>query len=268
VRNQSVRTRATLTAPPWQLIAAMALAALVLIAVLFGDSGGDAGRTTPLPEGTAAQPLGVQTIRSDVATAVGMAMVPATQVTIEGEPAPVVLQPAPPPIPVPDLPDVPNPFDAFDRLSPKRLAADLLEALLTTIGEALLGAIRSFVDWALGLGDSSLNFVTRTPAAGTYGSPTVRSLWDFSRAVANAGLALVIMWGGFGVMVKQHTHTPQGLSVIGQWWQAGAHGRAGDGPPLAGGVYRGARPAQPAWAAPSARRGAGAGNGGDAGRGQ
>jgi len=128
---------------------------------------------------------------------------------LDGEATDSVLQvPPPPPIPVPDLPDVPNPFDAFDRLSPKRLAADLLEALLTTLGEALLGAIRSFIDWTLGLGDSSLNFVTRTPAAGTYESPTVRSLWDFSRAVANAGLALIIMWGGFGVMVKQSTHTP------------------------------------------------------------
>jgi hypothetical protein len=116
-----------------------------------------------------------------------------------------VLQVPPPPIPVPDLP---NPFDVFDRLSPKQLAGDLLEALLTTIGDALLGAIRAFVDWALGLGVSSLNFVTRTPAAGTYDSTTVRSLWDFSRAVANAALALVVMWGGFGVMVKQATRSP------------------------------------------------------------
>jgi hypothetical protein len=74
---------------------------------------------------------------------------------------PILLQV--PPIPVPDLP---NPFDAFDRLSPKRLAA------------------------------------------GTYESPTVRSLWDFSRALANAGLAVVVMWGGFGVMVKHHTRSP------------------------------------------------------------
>jgi hypothetical protein len=60
----------------------------------------------------------------------------------------------------------------------------------------------------MGLGDSSLNIVTQTPARGTYESPTVRSLWDFSRALANAALALVVMWGGFGVIVKEQTRTP------------------------------------------------------------
>jgi len=110
-----------------------------------------------------------------------------------------------PPIP---LPDIRNPFDAFDRLNPKTLANDLLNAMLTAIGGALLNAIRSVVDWALGLGDSSLNIITHTPAQGTYQGPTVRSLWDFSRAVANAALALVVMWGGFGVMVKEHTRSP------------------------------------------------------------
>ena len=110
-----------------------------------------------------------------------------------------------PPIPVPDIP---NPFDAFDRLDPRQLANDLLTALLTSLGEALLGAIRGVVDWALGLGDGSLNIITHTPPRGTYESPTVRGLWDFSRALANAALALVVMWGGFGVMVKEHTRTP------------------------------------------------------------
>src|SRR3990172_221722 len=47
-------------------------------------------------------------------------------------------------------------------------------APLPVVGRALREAIRGFVDWALGFGDSSLNFVTRTPAEGTYGSPTVR----------------------------------------------------------------------------------------------
>jgi hypothetical protein len=46
--------------------------------------------------------------------------------------------------------------------------------VLTTIGQALLEAVRGFVDWALGFGDSSLNFVTRTPAEGSPGL-----LWRF-----------------------------------------------------------------------------------------
>jgi len=107
-----------------------------------------------------------------------------------------------------DLPDIPNPLDWFSNLDPRKWAGDILNAVLTTIGTALLEAIRGFVDWALGFGDSSLNFVTRTPAEGTYASPTVRSLWDFSRALVNVALAVIVMWGGFNVMVKEHTRSP------------------------------------------------------------
>jgi hypothetical protein len=107
-----------------------------------------------------------------------------------------------------DLPDIPNPLDWFKNLDPRKWAGDILNAVLTTIGTALLEAIRGFVDWALGFGDSSLNFVTRTPAEGTYASPTVRSLWDFSRALVNVALAVIVMWGGFNVMVKEHTRSP------------------------------------------------------------
>jgi hypothetical protein len=205
VRHHPVHISATLATPPWRLIASAVLAAGVVMAFLLGDGDGGPRHTPPPPAETATHPADTVTTLSDVTYPIGVTTAPVSEAAVEGNPAPVVLQVPPPPIPVPDLP---NPFDVFDRLSPKRLAADLLEALLTTLGEALLGAIRGFVDWALGLGDSSLNFVTRTPAAGTYDSPTVRSLWDVSRAVANAGLALVIMWGGFGVMVKQQTHSP------------------------------------------------------------
>jgi len=107
-----------------------------------------------------------------------------------------------------DLPDIPNPLDWFNNLDPRKWAGDILNAVLTTIGTALLEAIRGFVDWAMGFGDSSLNFVTRTPAEGTYASPTVRSLWDFSRALVNVALAVIVMWGGFNVMVKEHTRSP------------------------------------------------------------
>lgn len=84
-----------------------------------------------------------------------------------------------------EFPDIPNPLDWFSNLDPRKWAGDILNAILTMIGKALLEAMRGFIDWALGFGDSSLNFVTRTPAEGTYGSPTVRSLWDFSRALVN-----------------------------------------------------------------------------------
>jgi hypothetical protein len=93
-------------------------------------------------------------------------------------------------------------------LNPKDWAGDILNAILTTIGKALIEAFRGFTDWALGVGDSSLNFVTRTPAAGTYESPTVLSLWNFSLALVNIALAAVVMWGGFNIMVKEHTRSP------------------------------------------------------------
>jgi hypothetical protein len=122
----------------------------------------------------------------------------------ESVPQPPELEP---PLP-PQLPDVPNPLDWFSNLDPRKWAGDILNAILTMIGQALLEAIRGFIDWALGFSDSSLNFVTRTPSEGTYDSPTVRSLWDFSRALVNVALAVIVMWGGFNVMVKEHTRSP------------------------------------------------------------
>ncbi len=107
----------------------------------------------------------------------------------------------------PQLPSIPNPLDVLG-LNPKDWAGDILNAILTTIGKALIEAFRGFTDWALGVGDSSLNFVTRTPAAGTYESPTVLSLWNFSLALVNIALAAVVMWGGFNIMVKEHTRSP------------------------------------------------------------
>ena len=77
-------------------------------------------------------------------------------------------------------------------LDPTKWAGDILNAVLNEIGKALLEAMRGFIDWALGFGDSSLNFVTQTPAADTYESTTVRSLWDFSRAIVNVGLAVIL----------------------------------------------------------------------------
>jgi hypothetical protein len=103
---------------------------------------------------------------------------------------------------------VPDPTDLLPNLDPKKFAGDILNAVLTTIGQSMLEAMRSFIDWAMGLEGSSLNFVTQTPAAGTYESTTVRNLWEFARALVNAGLAVILMWGGFNVMVKEQTRSP------------------------------------------------------------
>ena len=54
----------------------------------------------------------------------------------------------------------------------------------------------------------SLNFVTRTPPDLSYASPTVTGLWRVSRAIANAALALVVLWGGFNVVARTHLGSP------------------------------------------------------------
>ena len=108
------------------------------------------------------------------------------------------------------IPGIPNPLDLIGGagLDPRAWAAAFLDAAVDALGRALLGAMRGFTDWALGFGGSSLNFVTRTPEAGTYESTTVRSLWELSRGIANAGLAVIVMWGGFNLMLKQHLRSP------------------------------------------------------------
>ena len=103
---------------------------------------------------------------------------------------------------------LPNPLDLFSALDPREWAGAILDTVIETLAGAVLDAIRDFVDWALGLGGSSLNIITRTPAAGTYESPTVRALWDLSRGFANGALALIVMWGGFNVVVRQHLRSP------------------------------------------------------------
>ncbi|MCL4239720.1 MAG: hypothetical protein KJ048_00055 [Dehalococcoidia bacterium] len=132
--------------------------------------------------------------------------VPPGQPGPEGQPPPDTLVD----LPIPDPTDlIPNPLDWLPgSLNPVNWAKDIVNAVFTLIGQAMLEAIRGFVDWALGMGGSSLNFVTRTPAEGTYDSPTVRSLYDFSRAIVNAALAVVVMWGGFNVIIKEHTRSP------------------------------------------------------------
>ena len=123
----------------------------------------------------------------------------------------VAIAPAVPgtaPAPAIGIPDIPNPLGALGGLDPQEWVAAILDGVVMALGRELLGAMRDFIDWSLGFGGSSLNFVTRTPAEGTYESPTVRSLWDFSRAVANGGLALVVMWGGFCVMAGRQTGSP------------------------------------------------------------
>jgi hypothetical protein len=146
---------------------------------------------------------------------VPLTTIPAGPVQPQTPPEQTAPEESPPPDTLVDLP-IPNPTDLIPNpldwlpgsLNPVNWARDIVNAVFTLIGQAMLEAIRGFVDWALGLDGSSLNFVTRTPAEGTYDSPTVRSLYDFSRAIVNVALAVIVMWGGFNVIIKEHTRSP------------------------------------------------------------
>ncbi len=125
------------------------------------------------------------------------------------EPTPE-LTPVVEPTPVPP-PEPPEPSDSgggglFGLLpDPKEWAAEVFTQVLTQLLQGVNDALRRVVD---GVISSSLNFITQTPPAGSYESPTVHTLWNVVRLVANAAVALVALWGGFNLMVREHIGAP------------------------------------------------------------
>lgn len=119
------------------------------------------------------------------------------------------LQPEPTPIAVPQPPgEQPTnepgglPFSLPD---PKQWAADVFNQVLINTLQAIAEALRGVVGAVMG---SSLNFITQTPPAGSYGGPTVQALWGIVRAIANAALALVALWGGFNLIFREQIGSP------------------------------------------------------------
>ncbi|MHB1131009.1 MAG: conjugal transfer protein TrbL family protein [Chloroflexota bacterium] len=88
---------------------------------------------------------------------------------------------------------------------PKQWAADVFDEVLTNLLRTFAEALRGVVSAVMG---SSLNFITQTPPAGSYASPTVQSLWGVVRAVANAALALAVLWGGFNLIFREQIGSP------------------------------------------------------------
>jgi hypothetical protein len=123
-------------------------------------------------------------------------------------PAPLAT-PAPTPeaTPTPVGNPAPNPAGGLHGLlpDPKAWAADVFNQVLIDLAKGISTALRDLVRGVLG---SSLNFITQTPPAGSYGSPTVQTLWNAVRAAANAALALVALWGGFNVISREHLGVP------------------------------------------------------------
>jgi hypothetical protein len=115
------------------------------------------------------------------------------------EPGPV----ADPPVAEPSPPGGGGPFGLFP--DPRQWAGDVFIEVLTNLFRSISSGLRGIVDGVL---NSSLNFITQTPAAGSYGSPTVQTLWGVVRGIANAALALVVLWGGFNLIFREHIGSP------------------------------------------------------------
>ncbi|HVC35395.1 MAG TPA: conjugal transfer protein TrbL family protein [Chloroflexota bacterium] len=88
---------------------------------------------------------------------------------------------------------------------PTQWATDVFNQVIMTVLRSLVDAIRSVVGSVLG---GPLNFITQTPAQGTYASPTVMALWNAVRLIADAGLAIVALWGGVTLIIHAQTGSP------------------------------------------------------------
>jgi hypothetical protein len=80
----------------------------------------------------------------------------------------------------------------------------MFNAALVGLGQKTTGDMVGFMNWVLGNG----NLITQTPAGLSYDNPAVQSLWGTSRTVANAGLAVVTVWGGVNMIVSPHVRAP------------------------------------------------------------
>ncbi|MCL5107371.1 MAG: hypothetical protein M1401_00560 [Chloroflexi bacterium] len=93
----------------------------------------------------------------------------------------------------------------FTLPDPKQWAAEVFNEVLTNLLRGIAEALRGVIGAVMG---SSLNFITQTPPAGSYASPTVQSLWGVIRTIANVGLLLVTAWGGFNLIFREQIGSP------------------------------------------------------------
>src|SRR5262249_49660647 len=88
---------------------------------------------------------------------------------------------------------------------PKQWAGGVFNQVLVNLLNGFANALRGVVNGARG---SALNFITQTPPAGSYASPTVQAVWGIVRTIANAALALVTLWGGFNLIAREQLGSP------------------------------------------------------------
>ena len=92
------------------------------------------------------------------------------------------------------MPGLPDPSQWVRDLFPQAVAA-----LLSALTFGLSDLVRQVL-----LPQSPFNFVARTPPGLSYDSPTVMTLWEATRTIANAALAAVVVWGGFNAMARPY----------------------------------------------------------------
>lgn len=93
-------------------------------------------------------------------------------------------------------------FAGFGLPDPSQWVQQVLTTVLSAFFSGVLLTLSHILDWAQGLGGSAFNFVTRTPSEGTYASSSVVALWQWVVGVADAALAVFVLWCGYAVMTK------------------------------------------------------------------
>ncbi len=88
---------------------------------------------------------------------------------------------------------------------PRQWASEVFNQALVNLLQGISAALRSLVG---GVMASSVNFISQTPPAATYASPTVLALWNLVRIIANSALALVALWSGFNLILRPHLGSP------------------------------------------------------------
>jgi len=87
--------------------------------------------------------------------------------------------------------------------NPTQWVEQVLATALTAFFTGVLAALTSILNWAQGVGGSAFNFITRTPPEGTYNSASVVTLWKWVVGVADAALAILLMWGGYAALSRE-----------------------------------------------------------------
>jgi hypothetical protein len=88
--------------------------------------------------------------------------------------------------------------------NPGQWATTMFNAALIGLGEKTTSDVVGFMGWLLGNG----NLISQTPPGLSYDSDAVIRLWGTVRTIANAGLAVVTVWGGVNMMVHPHIRAP------------------------------------------------------------